>query len=101
MSPAPFEPSSYPKGRYPGTIAVSRRACVGTQSEVADKAALIRELARRIRDERVLAAIAAVPRDVFVPPELRHEAWENTSLPLGAGQTISQPYGVEIGRAHG
>ena len=61
---------------------------------MADKAALIRELAHRIRDERVLAAIAAVPRDVFVPPELRHEAWQNTSLPIGAGQTISQPYVV-------
>jgi protein-L-isoaspartate(D-aspartate) O-methyltransferase len=60
----------------------------------ADKAALIGQLARRIRDERVLAAMAAVPRDVFVPPELREEAWENTSLPIGAGQTISQPYVV-------
>jgi protein-L-isoaspartate(D-aspartate) O-methyltransferase len=59
-----------------------------------DKARLIRELARRIRDERVLAAMAAVPRDVFVPPELRSEAWVNTSLPIGSGQTISQPYVV-------
>ena len=49
---------------------------------------------RGIFDERVLAAMAAVPRDVFVPPELRAEAWENTSLPIGAGQTISQPYVV-------
>jgi protein-L-isoaspartate(D-aspartate) O-methyltransferase len=39
----------------------------------------------------VLAAIAAVPRDVFVPRSLRSEAWENTSLPIGQGQTISQP----------
>jgi protein-L-isoaspartate(D-aspartate) O-methyltransferase len=38
--------------------------------------------------------MAAVPRDVFVPPDLRSEAWENTSLPIGAGQTISQPYVV-------
>lgn len=74
--------------------AVSCRAGEGTHDVVADKAALIRELARRIRDERVLAAIAAVPRDVFVPPDLRHEAWQNTSLPIGAGQTISQPYVV-------
>jgi protein-L-isoaspartate(D-aspartate) O-methyltransferase len=59
-----------------------------------DKGRLIRELARRVRDERVLAAMAAVPRDVFVPPELRDEAWENTSLPIAAGQTISQPYVV-------
>jgi protein-L-isoaspartate(D-aspartate) O-methyltransferase len=60
----------------------------------ADKARLIGQLARRIRDERVLAAIAAVPRDVFVPADLRAEAWENTSLPIDAGQTISQPYVV-------
>ena len=60
----------------------------------ADKARLIRQLGRRIRDERVLAAIGAVPRDVFVPAELRGEAWENTSLPIAAGQTISQPYVV-------
>src|ERR671917_1824516 len=60
----------------------------------ADKARLIEHLARRIRDERVLAALAAVPREQFVPPELRAEAWQNTSLPIGAGQTISQPYVV-------
>jgi protein-L-isoaspartate(D-aspartate) O-methyltransferase len=59
-----------------------------------DRAHLIDQLARRIRDERVLAAMAAVPRDVFVPAELQGAAWENTSLPIGAGQTISQPYVV-------
>jgi protein-L-isoaspartate(D-aspartate) O-methyltransferase len=60
----------------------------------ADKARLIAHLARRIRDERVLAALEAVPREAFVPAELRAEAWENTSLPIAAGQTISQPYVV-------
>jgi protein-L-isoaspartate(D-aspartate) O-methyltransferase len=60
----------------------------------ADKARLIGHLARRIRDERVLAALAAVPREEFVPPDLRAQAWENTSLPIAAGQTISQPYVV-------
>jgi protein-L-isoaspartate(D-aspartate) O-methyltransferase len=60
----------------------------------ADKARLVAHLARRIRDERVLAAMAAVPREEFVPPELRADAWENTSLPIAAGQTISQPYVV-------
>jgi len=55
---------------------------------------LVDELARRVRDERVLAAIAAVPRDVFVPDDLRDRAWENTSLPIAEGQTISQPYVV-------
>jgi len=52
---------------------------------------LMRALRRHVSDERVLAAIAGVPRDRFVPPELREEAWENIPLPIGAGQTISQP----------
>jgi protein-L-isoaspartate(D-aspartate) O-methyltransferase len=56
-----------------------------------DVDALLRRLRRTIRDERVLAAIASVPRDRFVPPELRAEAWLDGALPIGAGQTISQP----------
>lgn len=52
---------------------------------------LINTLRRHVADERVLAAIAEVPRDCFVPPDLRAEAWENIPLPIGSGQTISQP----------
>jgi protein-L-isoaspartate(D-aspartate) O-methyltransferase len=52
---------------------------------------LIDELSNHIADRRVLAAVAAVPRDVFVPESIRREAWANTSLPIGHGQTISQP----------
>ena len=52
---------------------------------------LINTLRRYVSDERVLAAIAAVPRDRFVPPDLRAEAWQNIPLPIGSGQTISQP----------
>jgi protein-L-isoaspartate(D-aspartate) O-methyltransferase len=59
-----------------------------------DRARLIDELAAAVRDRRVLAAIAAVPRDLFVPEDLRKHAWRNTSLPIGEGQTISQPYVV-------
>ena len=44
-----------------------------------------------IRDERVLEAIAAVPREVFVPPSLFHQAYEDFPLEIGEGQTISQP----------
>jgi protein-L-isoaspartate(D-aspartate) O-methyltransferase len=44
-----------------------------------------------IDDERVLAAIASVPRELFVAPALRDRAWQNRPLPIGAGQTISQP----------
>jgi protein-L-isoaspartate(D-aspartate) O-methyltransferase len=47
-----------------------------------------------VDDERVLAAIAAVPRDRFVPPDLRGRAWDNEALPIGDGQTISQPLAV-------
>jgi protein-L-isoaspartate(D-aspartate) O-methyltransferase len=54
-------------------------------------AALARELAPVVADERVLAAIASVPRPCFVAPEDREHAWENIALPIGAGQTISQP----------
>lgn len=45
-----------------------------------------------IRDERVLAAIAAVPRHLFVEEALASRAYEDTALPLGFAQTISQPY---------
>lgn len=47
-----------------------------------------------IRDERVLTAMAAVPRHLFVGPALAHRAYEDTALPLILGQTISQPYVV-------
>ena len=52
---------------------------------------LMRELRPHVADQRVLAALAELPRERFVPPELREEAWENIPLPIGAGQTISQP----------
>jgi protein-L-isoaspartate(D-aspartate) O-methyltransferase len=52
---------------------------------------LIRTLRRHVFDDRVLAAVAAVPRDRFVPADLQAEAWENIPLPIGSGQTISQP----------
>lgn len=47
-----------------------------------------------IRNEAVLAAIAAVPRHLFVEEALASRAYEDTALPLGMGQTISQPYVV-------
>lgn len=45
-----------------------------------------------IKDENVLKAISAVPRERFVDEALSHQAYDNCSLPIGAGQTISQPY---------
>lgn len=48
--------------------------------------------ARGVRDPRVLAAMRAVPRHLFVPEAQRHCAYEDHPLPIGYGQTISQPY---------
>lgn len=47
-----------------------------------------------IKNEQVLEAIAQVPRETFVDEAFEHKAWENTALPIGSGQTISQPYMV-------
>jgi protein-L-isoaspartate(D-aspartate) O-methyltransferase len=54
-----------------------------------------RQLRRRgIEDERVLAAMAAVPREHFVPDEIRPSAYNDSALPIGHEQTISQPWVV-------
>jgi protein-L-isoaspartate(D-aspartate) O-methyltransferase len=50
--------------------------------------------ARGIGDERVLAAMETVPRELFVPEDVRGEAYEDAALPIGYEQTISQPYMV-------
>jgi len=47
-----------------------------------------------IADERVLDAISRVPREKFVDEAFEHKAWDNVALPIGQGQTISQPYMV-------
>ncbi len=49
---------------------------------------------RGIRDPRVLEAMLRVPRHLFVPSDLRHRAYDDSPLPIGEGQTISQPYMV-------
>jgi protein-L-isoaspartate(D-aspartate) O-methyltransferase len=51
---------------------------------------------RGINDPRVLAAMARVPRHRFLPEELHDRAYADTALPIGAGQTISQPYIVAL-----
>ncbi len=56
-----------------------------------------RQLRRRgIRDERVLAALGRVPRELYVPEEERWRAYDDAALPIGFGQTISQPYMVAL-----
>jgi protein-L-isoaspartate(D-aspartate) O-methyltransferase len=49
---------------------------------------------RDVADERVLAAMERVPRELFVPEALRDRAYDDAALPIGGGQTISQPYMV-------
>ena len=51
---------------------------------------------RGIRDERVLAAMERVPRELFVPEDVRASAYDDSALPIGEGQTISQPYIVAL-----
>jgi len=57
------------------------------------RAQLVETLRRKgIRDLAVLHAVAHVPRHLFVPVSVRHRAYEDSALPISAGQTISQPY---------
>lgn len=55
-----------------------------------------RMIGREVLDERVMAAMKAVPRHEFVPPTLVSQAYYNGPLPIGYGQTISQPYIVAL-----
>ncbi len=50
--------------------------------------------ARDVVDDRVLEAMGRVPRELFVPENLRDRAYDDAALPIGGGQTISQPYMV-------
>jgi protein-L-isoaspartate(D-aspartate) O-methyltransferase len=65
-----------------------------TENRDADRAAMVERqlVARGIRDARVLAAMRTVPREAFVAEELAEFAYDDAPLPIGAGQTISQPY---------
>jgi protein-L-isoaspartate(D-aspartate) O-methyltransferase len=60
------------------------------------KESLLQELARSVRDKRVLDAIERVPRDLFVPADKRKLAYANVALPIGRRQTISQPLMVAL-----
>jgi protein-L-isoaspartate(D-aspartate) O-methyltransferase len=53
-------------------------------------------VSRGVRDTRVLKAMRTVPRHLFVPEELKSEAYQDSPLPIGLGQTISQPYIVAL-----
>src|ERR687890_2792713 len=65
----------------------------GTTSTDARRRMVERQLRRRgIHDERVLAAMAEVPRELFVPESERKRAYRDGALRIGEGQTISQPW---------
>ena len=70
---------------HPDRFAVERRRMVETQLR-----------ARGIRDQRLLSAMASIPRHEFVGPQYRAQAYEDHPLPIDAGQTISQPYIVAL-----
>ena len=58
---------------------------------------VMRQLAGRgVRDQRVLAAMRWAPREWFLPPHLARDAYNDAPLPIGSGQTISQPYVVAL-----
>ena len=78
-----------PVAPHASEFAVQRRALV---SEIAAPQAGV---AKRL-DGRVLAAMEKVPRHLFVPESLQRRAYENRPLPIGHGQTISQPYIVAL-----
>ena len=62
----------------------------------AARAQLIEQLSSSIKDERVLAAMSRVPRELFVPLEEKYWAYEDRPLPIGFGQTISQPFIIAL-----
>ena len=66
-----------------------RRAAPPAAAGRADR--MVARVAREVRDRRVLDALRAVPRHEFVPPALRGLAYADAALPIGHGQTISQP----------
>jgi protein-L-isoaspartate(D-aspartate) O-methyltransferase len=62
----------------------------------AARTALVNGFRAHIGDEQVLKAMLRVPRELFIPPEEKHLAYEDRPLPIGNGQTISQPYIVAL-----
>ena len=62
----------------------------------AARAKLIEHLSTEIKDKRVLAIMAHIPRECFVPPESQHLAYEDIPLPIGLEQTISQPFIIAL-----
>jgi len=75
-------------------VSARHLAGVGMTSQRTRARMLERLRAEGIRDEQVLAAMGSVPRHLFIDEALSSRAYEDTALPIGFGQTISQPYVV-------
>jgi protein-L-isoaspartate(D-aspartate) O-methyltransferase len=63
---------------------------------IAARAGLVKLLELEIRDKHVLAVMSRIPREYFIPENKRHLAYENGPVPIGYGQTISQPYIIAL-----
>lgn len=84
--PEPESPVTSPEATpivEPATTAVARGRMVSEQIQ-----------RRGVKDERVLAALRKVPRQEFMPPDVRDTAYDDRAIAIGYGQTISQPYVV-------
>lgn len=83
-----------------GLLGILGTACPGAEGDpdptARARAAMVeRQIAARgVRDARVLAVMREVPRHLFVPPDQAAQAYDDHPLPIGSGQTISQPYVV-------
>jgi len=76
---------------------MNRQAHPAPETRAVRSRMVVRQLAGRgVRDQRVLAAMRWVPREWFLPPHLSGDAYRDAPLPIGNGQTISQPYVVAL-----
>lgn len=79
--------SAEPVARLQGAISDE-----SAQARARDSMVVTQIIARGVRDARTLQAMRDVPRHLFVPPALLKQSYEDHPLPIGHGQTISQPY---------
>lgn len=91
--PLPLDRVAASRGAVPAGVPEAPRG-LGLDSQAVRDRMVARLRAEGIRSEPTLDAMARVPRHVFVDPALSVQAYENTALPIGHGQTISQPWVV-------
>jgi protein-L-isoaspartate(D-aspartate) O-methyltransferase len=95
-APAAAAPSAR-SSAYAAPAVAARPAAIGQRSDLMATEAIRRAMVERVaqkgvRDQKVLAALQAVPRHMFIEPALSGQAYIDASLPIGHHQTISQPY---------